>query len=143
MKKIIMMLLCLCIVSSTMSVGAVKKVHEIKLDFMLTYKPDTASVTEHVMKNAFSLTENHWMVAGKLNSNLDKDMLLVLVRLTSHKNNKFNLQFMLIDSDNKQTFIAEPRMVAMSGLPVQLLKNENGKSIQLNVLVNIVSKPVS
>jgi hypothetical protein len=126
-----------------MSVGAVKKVHEIKLDFMLNYKPEAGGAAEHVMKNSFSMTENHWMVAGKLLTNHDKDTLLVLVRLLSYKNNKFNLQFMLIDSDEKQTYIAEPRMVAMSGLPVQLVKNEKGKSMQLSVLVNIVARQSS
>ena len=139
MKKNLMLMLILNLFLVTTGFAAVKEKPAISLDFTMTYKSDaTISSAEHVMKNSVQLSENKWIVAGKLQPKKSDDVLLFLVRMLSHKNNKFNLEFMLIDSTNKNTAILMPRVAAMAGLPVQLTqKEDNGKTMQMNVLVNL------
>ncbi len=138
MKKYLVVVM-LSLFLMTTGFAAVKAKSAISLDFTMTYKSDaTISSAEHVIKNSVQLSENKWVVAGKLQASKSDDVLLFLVRMLSHKNNKFNLEFMLIDSTSKNTAILMPHVAAMAGLPVQLTqKEDNGKTMQMNVLVNL------
>jgi len=141
MKKFGIMSILFCVLFSISALAAVKKPQNIALDFTLSYKPQAStSLTEHVMKNAVQLADNKWVVAGRMVTNKNNDVLLFLVRMLSHKNNKYKLEFMLIDSGNRSNYITMPRVAAMTGLPVQIAEKEGDSQIQLNVLVNMANK---
>jgi hypothetical protein len=125
----------------TLAFAAVKNNKEMTIDFTLNYKVQASGkVTEHVMKNNMHLIDGQWNIAGKLQSSKDDSILLFLVRLLSQKKNKFTLQFMIIDADNKNTFVMEPKMTLLPGLPAQLKVNGNDRSADLNVLIKLASK---
>ncbi len=137
MKKMMILLCLLCASDVSTAFAAEKNVHTATLDFTLNYRTDAAVPrNEHIMKNTV-LLENKWVVAGKLQSVKDNQSLLFLVRMISHKNNKYNLQFMLVDSDEKHTYITEPRLAAITGLPAKLNQQADGKSFELNALVKL------
>ncbi len=141
MRKYGMIFFIILTLHSVIAFAAVKKPQNVALDFTLSYKPQVStSQTEHVMKNAVQLDNNKWVVAGKMVTNKDNNVLLFLVRMLSHKNNKYKLEFMLIDSGNQTNYITMPRVAAMTGLPVQVAEKEGDTNIQLKVLVNMVNK---
>jgi len=143
MKKIFVLICMLCMSCTNAISASDKKPHAASLDFTLNYRPDSSSPqNEHIMKNSVML-ENKWVVAGKLQTAHNNQSLLFLVRMLSHKNNKYNLQFMLVDSDDKHTYITEPRLAAITGLPMKMSQQGDGKSIQLNALVKVVGKQPS
>jgi hypothetical protein len=138
MKKILLTTLITFLVMANVMAAPVKKNQDVMLDFTLNYKSTlTQPPVEHDMKNSIGLKNGKWVVAGKLQNTKSNDLLLVMVRLMSHKNNKFNLEFMLVDSQNQATFVSEPHIVAIAGLPVQLFQQEDGKNIRITVLVNL------
>src|SRR3990167_2324695 len=132
MKKYLTMLLFIFSIASFNALATAEKTHDTTLDFTLTYK--TPDNSERVMKNTSILANKKWVVAGKLVSH-NEDVLLFLVRMLSHKNNKYNLEFMLIDSDHKKTYISMPQVKAMTGLPVKVAQKDGESVVELNVLV--------
>ena len=132
MKKYLTMILFIFSIASFNALATAEKTQDTTLDFTLTYK--TPDNSERVMKNTSILANKKWVVAGKLVSH-NEDVLLFLVRMLSHKNNKYNLEFMLIDSDHKKTYISMPQVKAMTGLPVKVAQKDGESVVELNVLV--------
>lgn len=140
MKKNIVWVFLLLMLQS-ISYAAVKNAKDVSLDFTLNYQINTSEKkAEHVMKNALQLSGNNWNVAGRLQTS-NNDVLLFLVRMASQHNNKFNLQFMVIDADNHHTFITEPKLTTLAGLPTELVVKGEGRTITVNALVKLTPNP--
>jgi hypothetical protein len=137
MKKYLMIFLILGALLGTACFAVEKQKKNVALEFTLNYKPEENQPTEHVMKNTVKLADSKWMVAGKLVKPKEEDVLLFLVRQVSHKNNKYQLEFMIIDARNQVNSIVMPRVTAITGLPVQVVDKTDNHSIQLNVNVAI------
>lgn len=140
MKKNFVLILFLILFQTT-AFAAVKSKKDITLDFTLNYRNTAAGkASEHTMKDAVHIVSDKWHVAGKFITNKDDEVILFLVRLTNRKTSKFTFQFMIIDSDSKSTFISEPKMTTMAGLPSQMTISGDGRAITLNALVNLTDK---
>ncbi len=136
MKKNIVAIILLVMLQGV-AFAAVKNTKDISLDFTLNYQINTTEKkAEHVMKNALHLSGSNWNVAGRLQTS-NNDVLLFLVRMASQHNNKFNLQFMVIDADNRHTFVTEPKLTTLAGLPTELVVKGEGRTITLNALVKL------
>ncbi len=131
MKKYLILFLVFCTLLSTTVYAETKKSKTAALDFTLSYKPQLTE--EHVMKNVVKLQDSNWQVAGKLVTAGNSDVLLFMVRSVSHHNNKYNLEYMLIDSRNNNTYVSSKRVTAVTGLPMQLSQD----NVKMNLLVNL------
>ena len=137
MKKIIMFVMFLFLFPLSVANAAVVKVNkDITLDFTMNYKSQVSG-SEHIMKNVLHIAGDKWHVAGRFQTSKNDKLLLFLVKMLSHRNSKFTFQFMIIDADNKNVFITEPRFTLMAGLPSQQVIRGNGRTITLNTLLNI------
>lgn len=138
MKKYWKIIFLFGVLYSVATFASIKKPQNAALDFTLSYKPQASTSTvEHVMKNEVKLAGDKWVVAGKMVNVKDNNVLLFMVREQSHHNNKYKLEFMLIDSGNHTSYVTMPHVAAMTGLPVKVANQEGDASIQLSVLVNM------
>src|SRR3990167_5734643 len=114
MKKNFVLILFLILFQTT-AFAAVKSKKDVTLDFTLNYRNTMpGKVAQHEMKNAVHIVSDKWHIAGKFISNKNDEVILFLVRLANRKTSKFTIQFMIIESDNKNTFITEPKMTTMA-----------------------------
>tara|TARA_R110000868_G_scaffold350501_2_gene611716 strand:+ start:1990 stop:2424 length:435 start_codon:yes stop_codon:yes gene_type:complete len=144
MKKWLIAIMMVIACYATVGNADVKQKKVVTLNFTMTYKQDTIDKPiEHVMKNKYVITNYKWVTVGKFNANDDSETILLLVRMMSHKDNKFKLQFMLIDSSNDHTYVSQPQMHVISGLPAQLKQRDGDRSVQLDVLMNLATQPES
>lgn len=125
----------------TAAFAAAKPAKDITLDFALNYKINKAGKTsQHDMKNVIRVIGSNWNVAGKFQTTNKDEVVLFLVKLVSQRNNKFTFGLMIIDSDSKNTYITEPKITTMAGLPSQMVITGDGRVITLNALVNLAGK---
>lgn len=140
MKKNFVLILILMLFQAT-AFAAIKSKKDITLDFTLNYHNTAPGKSaEHVMKDAVHIVSDKWHVAGKFMTNKNDEVILFLVRLANRKTSKFTFQFMIIESDNKNTFITEPKLTTMAGLPSQMTISGEGRTITLNALVKLSDK---
>lgn len=138
MRKNFLLILCLMIFQTAVF-AAVKHNKDITLDFTLNYK-NHGKVSEHVMKNTVRVAGEKWQMAGKFVANKNDEVIILMVRLIKRTTSKFTFQYMVIDSDNKGTYISEPIVKTMAGLPTQTILSEDGRTITMNSLVNFSTK---
>ncbi|HTM63654.1 MAG TPA: hypothetical protein VL360_04040 [Gammaproteobacteria bacterium] len=138
MRKNFLLILSL-IFFQTAVFAAVKHNNEMTLDFTLNYQ-NHGSIAEHVMKNTIHVAGDKWQMAGKFVGSKNDEVIILMVKLIKRTTSKFTFQYMVIDSDNKGTYVSEPIVKTMAGLPTQTVVSESGRTITLNSLVNLSPK---
>jgi len=93
-----------------------------------------------VMKNTIHVAGDKWQMAGKFVGSKNDEVIILMVKLIKRTTSKFTFQYMVIDSDNKGTYVSEPIVKTMAGLPTQTVVSESGRTITLNSLVNLSPK---
>lgn len=136
-KYVIILSICLMSLIANVSFAETPDPSKVNLKLTVDYKNNAAKHNkEREFNSNIQLTANRWQVIGKMLSEKNNNLMIVMAKLLKQENNTYTIQFMLVDSDAKETVVFEPQAKIMLDSPAEVSIAEGERSLDINVLAS-------